>query len=53
MAKSNASLLHHYRLRAKDTTRLHARSTQHEKAFVRMHTDDVKAMSEGADSLRM
>jgi hypothetical protein len=53
MAETNASLLHYYRLRAQDTTRLHARSNQHEQGFVRMHKDDVKGMSEGADSLRI
>jgi hypothetical protein len=53
MADTNASLLHHYRLRAQDTQRLLASSNQHERAFVRMHKDDVQAMSAGADSLRV
>jgi hypothetical protein len=53
MADTNASLLHHYRLRAQDTKRLLASSNQHERAFVRMHKDDVQAMSAGADSLRV
>jgi hypothetical protein len=53
MPEEQASLLHYYRLRAQDTTRLPARSNQHTHAFVRMHKDDVKALSEGADSLRI
>ena len=53
MADTNASLLHHYRLRAQDTQRLLASSNQHERAFVRMHKDDVQSMRGGADSLRV
>ena len=52
MPEAQSSMLHCYRLRSKDTIRLPARSNQHRHAFVRMHKDDVKALSEGADSLR-
>jgi hypothetical protein len=47
-----SSLLHMYRLRARQTQRLPARSDLHEGAHVRMRPEDVAALALPADSLR-
>lgn len=46
-----SSLLHIYRLQARQTTRLHARSDLHSAAYVRMRPEDVEALARQTDSL--
>jgi hypothetical protein len=48
-----SSLLHMYRLRARDTTRLPARSDLHSAAHVRMRPQDVEALTRPPDSLHI
>ena len=52
MPDNVSSLLHMYRLRARQTQRLPARSDLHEGAHVRMRPEDVAALALPADSLR-
>jgi len=48
-----SSLLHMYRLQARQTTRLPARSNMHSAAHVRMRPEDVEALTRPTDSLHI